>query len=274
MTALRWAPWAIAIVLGLSQPAAATIVFQDDFSGDGLAGLNGTTPDISTTGAVWEAGAGFLNDGTANNVGASGQAAHLDLAIEPGKIYTAEATLLNNQFDWIAFGFTVNDIPDWTVSNNSVRHSNGAGGAAWILTRNRGDANDQEGFRGAGTGGAQAWNGDVVDPTEPVDLRVVLDNTGSFSVASFYLNDILQSTSNYGSIVQKPIGIGDGGEGGGIGFSHTADTDQLSGVITNFRLTVEVPEPSSVALGVLGLTVLGAVGRWKRHRGTMETPMI
>ncbi|WP_425400441.1 hypothetical protein [Aeoliella sp.] len=255
-----------AVALMLTPSIQAAVVFYDDFDGDGLSGLNGTTPDISTTGAMWEAGPGFLNDGTASGDTGS-QAAHLDLALEEGKMYIAEATLLNDQRDWIGFGFFVRDITFWTTSSSgNARHSSGdafdrAGGAIWMLTRNHSSANDQEGFKGAGTSTPQSWNGDVVDPTEPIDMKVILDNRGDKTVGSYYLNGTLMSTTTFGSLILKPVGINDGNPGGGIGFSHTSDSDDLGGVLRSFKLTV-VPEPSSIALGVMGVAgLLVVVGR-------------
>jgi len=260
MNATRLASWTFVLSL-IALPATAGIVYQDDFNGTG-GPLNGTMPDISTTGAVWEATDGFSDDGSATNAGGAdgGTAAHLNLALEAGKIYTAEATILNDQLDWIAFGFTVADI-DWTVGGNAeVRHSNGGRGATWILTRNSPNSNDQEGFGGAGTASVQPWGGDVVDPTEPVDIKVVLDNTGAVSESEFWLNGVLQSTHTYGSLVLKDFdGAADGGDdAGGIGFSHTSDTDGAFGSLLSFKVSV-VPEPASIVLVAIGALGLGLV---------------
>ncbi len=207
-------------------------LLADYFDGQGLA-LNGASPDRARNGATWEAGDTFLDSGIAGTTvagEANGQAAHLDFTPEAGKVYTAEATIVNNESNWVGFGFLPSDPSsgDWSQTSFEVRHSN-APGYAWMLSRDS-TGNDQEGFLGTGTTGAQAWNGDVVDPTAPVDMKIVLDTRDENWTVEWFLNGESQGTPvAYGSTGNPGIG--------GIGFSHDrSDTSNGGATITNFSL--------------------------------------
>lgn len=251
---LRLASLVAALLVGNAVHAA--ILFQDDFDGTG-GPLNGTTPDITVAGEVWEAGDTWLDNGVALSPiasGANGQAAHLDFTPVDGKIYTAEATILNPQGNWVGFGFLPSDPAggDWTVQDFSVRHSN-APGYAWMLTRSSG-GNDQEGFLGGGTAGGQPWNGDVADPLQPIDFKIVLNTIAANWTAEWFIN---------GASLGAPVAYGMTGNPGigGIGFSHDRTATANNGaVISAFSLTV-VPEPGTLAMAGLGVVVASVVIR-------------
>lgn len=246
-----------ALVLMATQAWAVTL-FEDNFDGNG-GPLNGTTPDVTIAGEVWEAGDTWLDNGIANSPiagGPNGQAAHLDFTPVGGVIYTAEALVSNPSGNWIGFGFLPADPAggDWTVQDFSVRHSN-APGYAWVLSRTS-SGNDQEGFLGGGTAGGQPWNGDVTDASVPVQFRIVLDTTAANWTAEWFIN---------GSSMGAPVAyaaVGNPGIGG-IGFSHDRSADPNNGgSIGRFSLTV-VPEPASalLALGGVGFCLAG----WGRN---------
>lgn len=224
---------------------AQTTLFFDDFSGSGSP-LNGSTPDITVAGEVWEAGNTWFDNGVAESPvagGPDGQAAHLNFTPVGGAIYTAEATITNPNTNWMAFGF-LPDVPagaaDWTVQSFAVRHSN-APGYAWALTRNNPNANDQEGFLGGGTAGGQPWNGDVLNSAQPIDFKIILNTTGLNWTAEWFFNGVSQGA---------PVAYGvEGNPGiGGIGFSHERNASANSGAtITSFSLTEEL-EPTALSL--------------------------
>jgi len=236
--------------------AVAQILYQDDFSGTGGA-LNGASTDIGS--GTWVAGGTWLDDGTAGTTvaaGPTGEAAWLPFSPANGYVYTAVATILNNQPNWVGFGFLPASPAggDWTVTDFSVRHSN-APGYGWMLTRNS-TGNDQEGFLGGGTLGGQSWNGDVTDPTVPIDISIVLDTTAANWSVEWFIN---------GSSQGAPVaygGIGNPGIGG-IGFSHDRNAEaNAGGQLSFFELSV-VPEPTTFAL--LGLGSLALVMARKRR---------
>lgn len=246
--------WAVTPLLALliASAANAVTIFQDDFSGNG-GPLNGTTPDVTTAAAMWEAGSTFLDNGVAGTTvaaGPDGQAAHLDFTPAAGLVYTAEATITNAQPNWIGFGFLPTDPAggDWTVTDFSVRHSN-APGYAWMLTRSS-TGNDQEGFLGSGTSNGQPWNGDVVDPNNPVSIKIILDTTAANWTAEWFINNTSQGA---------PVAFGAAGNPGigGIGFSHdrSAETNN-GGLLRSFSLT-SIPEPATSLLALIGIVAAG-----------------
>src|SRR5690606_1742605 len=122
-------------------------------------------------------------------------------------------TITNNQSNWVGFGFMTADpaTGDWTQTWDGVRHSNGRG-YGWMLTRNKADA-DQEAFLGVGTASKQTWSGDLLDPTQPVDMKVVLDTRDEHWTVEWFLNGESQGEPVPYATPGNP-GIG------GIGFSH------------------------------------------------------
>lgn len=259
MIGSRFAVLAIVTLVTAVPSVQASILFQDSFNGTG-GPLNGSVPDITIGGETWEAGASWLDNGVAGTPvasGANGQAAHLDFVPESGKIYTAQATILNTQPNWVGFGFLPANPAggDWTVQDFSVRHSN-APGYAWILTRNSG-GNDQEGFLGGGTAGGRPWNGDRANPANPIDFQIVLNTMDPNWTVEWFINGVSQAT---------PVayaGLGNPGIGG-IGFSHDRSASANNGaIISDFSLSV-VPEPSSALL--VGSALAGVAGVALRRR--------
>lgn len=227
-------------------------LLADYFDGDGV-GLNGASPDQSASGATWQAGDTFQANGSALTTvsgGPNGQAAHLSFTPQSGQVYTAEASVLNPQANWVGFGF-LPETPasgNWTQTDASVRHSN-APGYAWMLTRDS-SSNDQEGFLGGGTAGPQVWNGDVVDSAEPVDMKVVLDTRQANWTVEWFLNGVSQ-----GSPVAYPTA---GNPGiGGVGFSHDRSNQSNEGA-TLLDFTLKQGEE---------------IGQWVRNELPTEKPV-
>lgn len=243
-----------ALGAGLATASAQTVIYNHSFSGSG-GPLNGTPETVS--GTLWQAGDVFLDNGVVQTLvagSANGQAAWLPFSPANGLIYTATATILNTQPNWIAFGFMPATPPgglSWTDTSFQVRHSNN-GAYLWALTRNNPTQNDQQAFVGPNTsGGLSNFNGDLVDSSQPVEIKIVLDTTAPTWTAEFFLNGVSREVVNVPDAAKTAIG--------GIGFSRDRNaTDNPGGQIQSFSLTV-IPEPATGALlltGLLGLCLI------------------
>jgi hypothetical protein len=257
---------ALLLATSLGTATAQTLIYSNSFTG-GATALDGSAVDYSSgtfgSASTWQAGNTFLANGTAGTTVASsanGQAAWLPFTPLVGYVYTATATILNNQNNWVAFGFTSNAPPSgqtWQSTNFSVRHSN-SGGFAWILTRTNATAsNVQQAFNGMNTS-SQALAGQYADPTAAVTLQIVLDASQPTWTATYSFNGVQQGgTFSLPSAANADIG--------GIGFSHDRSaTANSGGLLSNFTLTeIAVPEPSAFALGLVAFAGLSL----RRRRG-------
>jgi len=256
---------AIGMFVLWSAIAQTNTIYLDGFSGSG-GPLNGTIPDISATGASWVAGDLFYDNGYAATLvagSANGQAAWLPLTVYNGRIYTATATFINNQPNWLAFGFLSqypnnNPATPWTASSWETRHSNS--GYLWALNRNNASQPDQQGFVGYRTSNP-VFSGDLIDPTGYITVKIVLNTmVESAWTGEIWLNDVLQWSGSAEAV--KP-GVSGWPGIGGIGFSHERNATANDGAwITHFALT-EVPEPGVLALIALGCLV--TLGSLRRH---------
>jgi hypothetical protein len=178
------------LVLAHSMACGQTVLFSEDFEGDG-SDLNETTPDVTTDDANWVAAPIFTADGTTGN-----SAGSATLAFTPvdGLIYTLDASISDlglvagEDNDWFALGFvngqsTVNGIAQRFITGE-------VSGTAWIMHRGDISLGTNQTFLGTGqlgggnfglgAGGgdntAQPW--ELTPPSAEIDLRVVLDTTG------------------------------------------------------------------------------------------------
>ncbi len=97
--------WALQIVALLAVPANAIVIYQDDFSGNGLSSLNGTTPDVTPTGTeTWASGQHLLNNGVQDGGGLF--TALLPFTPQAGAgLYTFSADFSVAGSSWLAMGF-------------------------------------------------------------------------------------------------------------------------------------------------------------------------
>lgn len=179
----------LALALAPSLACGQTILFSEDFEGDG-SDLNGTTPDNTTNEANWIAAPLFVDDGTTGDAAGS---ATLAFTPENGLIYTLDASLSDlglvagTDSDWFALGF----VNGQSTENGSSRRffTGEVVGTAWIMHRGEFDLGTNQTFLGTGqlgggnfglgAGGgdntAETW--ELTPPSEAIDLRVVLDTT-------------------------------------------------------------------------------------------------
>ena len=232
------------LVIGLAagNQAAAETIYYDNFDGSAGVDLNGTTPDISLTGASWVAGSNdFDADGTVTWDGAGqGDSAYLPFVPASGYVYTLSATIeavsAVTDTNWIALGFTQsNGEPDSRFyGDNGSRNP-----IYWALSRtNQATLYDQD-FNGPGTAGGLDFTTISAD-----NLKIVLDTSATTWTASWYFNDSLHRTVNVAD-GQKP------------NFQYVAiSNNKTGGSIDDFLLTQELgpraanPSPGEEVMGV------------------------
>ncbi len=90
----------------LAAPTNAGIIYQDDFSGDGLSSLNGAAPDVTPSGTeTWASGQHLLNNGVQDGAGLF--TALLPFTPQAGAgLYTFSADFSVAGSSWLAMGFT------------------------------------------------------------------------------------------------------------------------------------------------------------------------
>lgn len=233
----------IALTAGVAQ--AETLIYSEDFAGDGSATLIGTAEDVTGT-VSWEGNTFFKDNGlldstqgTANGGANARGPALLPFTPEAGKIYTAEGTMTVGTGNVMTFGFAESIDP--------IRFHNQGGLNGWAFMFTGENGQDAiEGPRNLGDGSVTDGLNEVTG-TDPVKLTIELDTTDPTWTASYYVNDLVFTED------MELTGLGTGminyvGFAGGNSFNSS---DSLQ----SFTLT-EVPEPGSLALlGLGGLLV-------------------
>ena len=137
---------AAVVCCSAAAPGLAAVIYQDDFSGAG-GPLDGTTPDVSMTGASWVAAPTFEDDGD-NIAGTAGGSATLAFVPTDGLIYTAEASIQNivGDTDWFALGFA-NGQSNATSANSRFITGN-VEGIAWAMYRGAQSSSTNQTFLG------------------------------------------------------------------------------------------------------------------------------
>lgn len=213
---------------------AATMYF-DDFSGDGLSGLNGTTPDTTTGGNTWAASGDWANDGSTTATGTAADDDNAFLAFTPvaGNVYTVSASLATpsggvSGTQWGAIGFTN------TNTLNTVFWDNGT--IPWILYRENNEVVSWTGPGIAGNVSEGTFSG-------PINYSIVLDTTNATNWTAQWLvnGSEVRAATSIGTPMINYVGLGRVG-GAAVEFN-------------SFELTV-IPEPSTMALLGLGGMVL------------------
>jgi autotransporter-associated beta strand protein len=167
-----------ALILGSFTGAfGQTTIYSDDFSGLSTATLNGTTPDVSATGANWAAGAGLRANGSTT----AAYSAVLPFSPQPNRVYTLSA-MLNSQAasaaaneNWTGLGF-LQVVPP----NLAARFIDSAQPALWAMSRSNTAAGNDQSFLGFGGLPQAATTGGVNGPGKSVDLvTMILDTTST-----------------------------------------------------------------------------------------------
>jgi hypothetical protein len=228
--------------------AAVSTIYEDNFNGSSGTTLSGQAPSVRPGTETWSFNSltsfttGFQADGTASAGGdtaANGRvAALLPFTPAAGNTYTLSATIsaTTASGQWMALGFA-----DKLTGASGLFAFGNVNGVSWML---KGDAGSSalQGFAGPATGGGTIVN---TFAGNPVNLQIILDTTGSQWKTSMFNNAVqLGSTFTYAT---NPTILA-------VGFSKH---ESVGGSIDNFKLQVEpIPEPSSVLMGLLGLSFL------------------
>ena len=234
---------AVAMVALVASSANAAVIYSDDFSGSGAAGLHGTTPDVSPPGpgATWVATSNYKADGsfTAQNV------ATMTLGFTPadGLVYTLDAQIEDlGGGAWAQFGFG-NGQPTDTLWS----------GRAWDLLRVAGDTGNAHATVQSGFGGLTYWSDlGLLRYADDLDVRIVLDTTGGTGnwTATYYAK-----AGNVGAYTEVRSAVTLTDETiDSIGFS-TYNSGGNFGKFNSFSLTA-VPEPTTMIMLAAGLPAL------------------
>jgi hypothetical protein len=234
---------ALAGIALLALPAqAVTVLYSDDFSGNGTANLNATTPDTTIGTNTWSANTNIKDNGSATAVASADAAAGLAFTPTVGKVYTLSVTLAaptggGTSSPWFAFGFTdvfaTGTVPQATYT-------------AWMLWRSTADATEAN--RGdlnlyrLSTSDAFPGNPAAKNVTDTQTLSIVLDTTTTLWSMEWFQGATSLGTMDY--VSNPTINNVFFGRNTGAGFN-----------LDSMSLTV-VPEPRAALLGGLGLLAL------------------
>jgi len=228
-------PFLTAVLISLSfstAVSAATVIYQDDFSGLATSNLNGTTPDVGANN--WVASTDIKANGSA--LTSNERAAYLPFAPVAGFIYTATIGV-----DFVSSGSGTGSLQFAfaNTSSISVHPAGNSGGSGQLFIRQNGSGVSRSNH---GTDILAQANGTYNLATPPIDVfTMTLNTTGSAwtyqgAINGTNVGNLFTYTTNP-TITQ--IAFGGNGTGGG------------TGTFSNFSLT-SVPEPSTGLLALLG----------------------
>ena len=239
---IRLTAAAAALALTTGAATAATVIYQDDFSGDAV-DLNGLSPDVGAS--TWVAAPSFDANGVVASSG-SGGSATLAFAPTDGLIYTLDVSLADVTGDgnWFAIGYgqgqsTTETIDDRFITGNLVGH-------AWMLFRGDTSSNGNTTFLDS-TGDGANWSPDFTGGGS-IDLRIELDTTGGAGNWAATWSAKLPASGSYTQVRSATTLTSEAINSVGVAYSSSA----VDATLTSFSLTSAVPEPSSLALLGLG----------------------
>ncbi len=225
----------------LVTPANAGIIYQDDFSGDGLSSLNGAAPDVTPTGTeTWASGQHLLNNGVQDGLG-------LFTALVPftpqagAGLYTFTTdfgAIAGNS--WLAMGFTT-QLANGSASLDGrwLAGSTDSHPALWALMNPSGSAQSFLGYAASPPG---QTNGPVnyTPPGGIQSLKITIDTTNpDWEVTWDFNGDGVDRAATVLAANVPAIKY--------LGFSTNASNGTSR--ITSMKLELaEVPEPSTMIL--------------------------
>lgn len=235
---------ALGLALIPSSAHAATIIYQDDFSGANNTNLSGTAPDIKPGAQTWSGSTlSFDADGSVDNDG-GGRGAWLPFIPATGNIYQLSGTINVAGGSWITLGFAErnpNNHFNTTTASGADPYGSAVVAPGGAVTF----------FVGEGLSGSSDHTG--INGVNQIDITLDATNASStLWTMAFKLNGtqvvapstVLQSATFEGTGSFSNIAF--------VGFS--AD-NTAAGQIDNFSLSI-IPEPSTALLGGIGMLAL------------------
>lgn len=238
---------------------AATVIYQDDFSGGSTTDLNGLAPDVRPGAEVWAANPLFKADGLVGP-GANDASAWLPFTPQAGNIYTLTTTYEvdpASQTSWISIGFS-------NSNNTNLRFVNSSGYGTFIRRANL----DVSTFTGLATNGADASSD--LSATGEVTVSITLDATDANSANWTIAWSAQDSNNNTYTRAAATAVNGDYGDIAYIGYSRDGGR---TGNIFSLEL-VNVPEAGDFALFAGAFAGLGLLLRRRRRRPDRRFPAV
>ncbi len=203
--------------------AGVVTLYYDNFDGASGTDLDGTTPDITTGGNVWDAGLSVDADGYYSALGSSGTMFTAVLPFTPiiGAVYELSASI-DNTGDWMGIGFINTATPN--VGNRILDNSP----VLWSLVRGSGAGTGDQAFIGPGTGGALGDSS--TSSAEIMKVRIEMNSATEWMVSWYFDGSLeFQQTINpgtYGIDIQY------------VAFGSNGYYSIVTGTISSFKLVV------------------------------------
>ena len=247
---------AVLAVALLAAPTMAGVIYSDDFSGTGS--LNGTTTDVG--GGLWQSNNNYSATGAITSGAGS---ATIAFTPETGMIYTlsADVTLTNTDTNWFGIGFADRVDTYFDPESGDYRYAAGGPVPHNYYRFTNAQFNPGRGWvRTAPVGGQTARDfgvADLVDDADYIDieganvtlnLKAVLDTSGTDWSITYYVNGALLSSYTGGPVTIDAVGF-------------TSNAGAI-GTYGNFVLTETIPEPATIGLLAFG----GLVSLMHRRR--------
>jgi hypothetical protein len=237
----------------LAAPTNAGIIYQDDFSGDGVSSLNGTIPDVTPTGTeTWASGQHLLDNGVQDGQGLF--TALLPFAPQAGAggyTFTADFSAIAGS-SWLAMGFTT-QLANGSASLDGrwLAGSTDSHPALWALMNPSGSTQTFLGYANSPPGQTNG-SANYTPPGGIHSLVIAIDTTNPNWLVTWDFNgDGVDRTETILAANVPAIQY--------LGFS----TNSANGTshITSLKLELtEVPEPSTMIL-LLAMTTGAALCR-------------
>jgi hypothetical protein len=264
---------AIGAFLAVGSVQASTIIYQDTFTG--INNDSGTPPTSSylcarqletrlgdyggsataTWDAAWSGSYVWTQSGTqATKTATSGSTvydAYVPFTPQTGYVYTlsADISATSSYTDrWMGVGFNDNNTRTEMVSSSA------AGAAGTILLCTTSTPSITYG------GGTLGMTGAGVTVSNPSKLTVILDTTDALNYKFTF-----KVSNTDGSNVQTIASNVAYGSAPTIHYIDLCSHSKVGGYVDNFKLTVDVPEPSTLALLGAGLVGLLAYA-WRKRK--------